>query len=196
MKTVLHSDDINLLTYWQKVLGEECEVYDDLEDLYSLESSLIIMNYSACIEDCEKVLKRLIEKNNKILMLHRIPSLLTAKKLLRLGVMGYGNALMRDHFILSAIQTIKDGMSWLYPSFTSELITQLNAKKRSEPKEEKLSVLTAREKEVALLLKEGLTYKEIAQKLDVTPRTIKAHASKTYDKLAIKDRVALALLLN
>jgi DNA-binding NarL/FixJ family response regulator len=59
----------------------------------------------------------------------------------------------------------------------------------------KLSELTSREKEVALLLKEGKTYKNIAQKLDITPRTVKAHAGHIYTKLNVKDRLALALLL-
>jgi DNA-binding NarL/FixJ family response regulator len=59
----------------------------------------------------------------------------------------------------------------------------------------KLDVLSEREKEVALLLKDGSTYKDIASQLNITPRTIKAHASHIYKKLAVKDRLSLALLL-
>ena len=194
MKIVLHSDDINLLTYWQKVLGEDVGVCDDLEDLYKLQSTLVVLNYSSCADVCEELISKLLKNNNRILMLHRTPDLQTAKKLLRLGIMGYGNALMRDHFIFSAIETIKEDMVWLYPSFTTQLIAQL-AKNTNATDEEKLQTLSAREKEVALLLKEGLTYKEIAQKLDITPRTVKAHASKVYEKLGVKDRVSLTLLL-
>ena len=33
MKTILFSDDINLLTYWQKALSDSYEVLEDLEDV-------------------------------------------------------------------------------------------------------------------------------------------------------------------
>ena len=193
MNTILHSDDINLLSHWQNSLGEESTVFDDLEELFNLKQTLIIINYSACNGACEDVLKELVANENRVLILHRTPTLRTAKMLLKLGAMGYGNAMMRDHFIVSAVNTINDGMVWLYPEFTSELITELPS--QNENNEEELSKLTAREKDVAILLKDGNTYKVVAQKLAITPRTVKAHAGQIYSKLHVKDRLGLALLL-
>ena len=194
MKVIIHSDDINLLSHWQKSLNKECKVIDDLDELLSVTLSIIIVNFSACIPSCDDVLKRLIANNNKILVLHRTPELVTAKKLLRIGALGYGNAMMRDHFIISALNAIEDNMVWLYPELTSQLIMDIPTT-NDENNEEQLSKLTSREKEVALLLKEAYPYKEIALKLDITPRTVKAHAQSTYSKLNVKDRLALALLL-
>ena len=194
MKVLIHSDDINLLSHWQKSLDNKCEVVDDLNELLSVTSSIIIVNFSACIPSCDDVLKILISHNNKVLVLHRTPELAVAKKLLRIGAMGYGNALMRDHFIVAALNAIRDNMVWLYPELTSQLIMDIPSTK-DENNEEQLSKLTSREKEVALLLKEAYPYKEIALKLDITPRTVKAHAQSTYSKLNVKDRLALALLL-
>ncbi len=194
MKVILHSDDINLLSHWQKALNSKYEIIDDLDELLNVTSSLIIINFSACLPSCNDVLKSLVSGENKVLVLHRTPELPVAKKLLRLGAMGYGNALMREHFIVSAVNAIEDNMVWLYPEFTSQLIMDIPTTKESED-EEQLSKLTAREKEVALLLKEAYPYKEIALKLDITPRTVKAHAQNAYAKLNVKDRLALALLL-
>ena len=194
MKTIIHSDDINLLSHWQKSLSDECDVIDDLNELLNVTSSLIIVNFSACLPSCDDVLKTLISNENKILVLHRTPELSVAKKLLRIGAMGYGNALMRDHFIVAALNAIEDNMVWLYPEFTSQLIMEVPTTSDTNNDEE-LSKLTSREKEVALLLKEAYPYKEIALKLDITPRTVKAHAQSTYSKLNVKDRLALALLL-
>jgi len=194
MKVIIHSDDINLLSHWQKSLNSECEIVDDLDELLNVTLSLIIVNFSACLPSCDDVLKTLIGNDNKILVLHRTPELVIAKKLLRIGAMGYGNALMRDHFIIAALNAIKDNMVWLYPELTSQLIMDIPTTKESDD-EEQLSKLTQREREVALLLKEAYPYKEIALKLDITPRTVKAHAQSTYSKLNVKDRLALALLL-
>jgi DNA-binding NarL/FixJ family response regulator len=193
MKIVLHSDDINLLTHWQNALQNDCLVIDAIEGLLGVKSSMIIISFSACQPSCEELIKSLLANENKVLILHRTPTLAMAKTLLKAGAMGYGNALMREHFILSAINTIKDNMVWLYPEFTSELITQIPSSNNAN--DEKLSELTVREKEVALYLKDGLSYKEIAEHLDITTRTVKAHAQHTYAKLGIKDRLGLALLI-
>jgi DNA-binding NarL/FixJ family response regulator len=194
MKIVLHSDDINLLTYWQKAIGNDAIVIDDISELSEIKSSLIIINYLACKPSCEILIKDLIHNENKVLVLHRVPDLTTAKTLLKIGAMGYGNALMREHFLLSAIETIKEDMVWLYPEFTTQLITELPTNE-DKNNENTLSKLTLREVEVALLLKDGNTYKDVAKELDITPRTVKAHAQNIYTKLNVKDRIGLALLL-
>ena len=193
MKIVLHSDDLFLLQHWNNSLNKECITIDDFEALYGIENSLIILNYSTCNSKCQNILQRL-NKKNKVLVLDSNPNIGAAKEVLRAGAKGYGNALMRDHFIISAVETICEDMVWLYPEFTTMLIEEI-AEKKSNPNLSKLDLLSDREKEVALLLKEGLIYKEIAEKLNITARTVKAHASHIYTKLSVKDRLGLALLL-
>jgi len=194
MQIVLYSDDINLLDYWENSIERRCDTIYESKDLYQVESSLVIINYSACQPTCKSVVQKLVEKGNRVLVLHRVPSLEIAKKILRSGAMGYGNALMRKHFILSAINAVEDNLVWLHPEFTSRLILQIDTKKDTDNKIH-LEKLSAREREVASFLKDGYTYNGIALRLDVTPRTVKAHAQHIYAKLNVKDRLALALLL-
>ena len=194
MQIVLYSDDINLLDYWKDSITSECHIAYDLEDLYKVKSCLIVINYSACIPTCKEVLHKLIANDNKILVLHRVPDFETAKNDLMLGAMGYGNALMRGHFLISAIHAIEEDMVWLYPEFTTKLILQID--KKSDTKQEvSLEKLSEREREVTSLLKEGYTYNDIAKQLDITSRTVKEHAKHIYFKLNVKDRLSLALLL-
>ncbi|MFK5936897.1 MAG: LuxR C-terminal-related transcriptional regulator [Sulfurimonas sp.] len=194
MKIVLHSDDINLLEYWQKSCHHDSIMIDDLDDLRELQNSIIIVNYSALGNLVGELIVSLSKAGNLILVLHRIPDIDTAREVLGYGAKGYGNALMKEHFIISAIETIQENMIWLHPEFTSQLITQIPAQ---EDKNifDILEKLSHREKEVAMLLKDGDTYKVVAQKLSITPRTVKAHAQSIYAKLHVKDRLALALLL-
>lgn len=56
-------------------------------------------------------------------------------------------------------------------------------------------LLSERELDVVDRVAKGLSNKEIARELDVTERTIKAHLTATFKKLHIKDRLALALLV-
>ncbi|MCK9491465.1 MAG: LuxR C-terminal-related transcriptional regulator [Sulfurimonas sp.] len=194
MKVLLYSDDINLILYWQESLLEESLVLDEIEELIDLKNSVIILNYSALGSNAKNLIEAMSQNSNLVMVLHRNPDIATAKQLLSFGAKAYGNALMRDHFINSAIETIKEGLVWLHPEFTSELINQLP---QTKDKDNTLTLekLSDREKEVAILLKDGDTYKNIAQKLEITPRTIKAHAQSIYTKLQVKDRLALALLL-
>ena len=194
MKTVLYSDDINLLSYWEKALDFDCIVVENIENLKDISSSIIMMNYSVCTSTCKDFIDDLMKNNNDIFMLHRVPDIEIAKKLLRNGVKGYGNALMREHFIIAAIHTISDGMIWLHPEFTSRLIMDLPIV-NDDKKKIHTDKLSPREVEVALLLEVGDTYRVIADKLKITPRTVKAHAQSIYVKLNVKDRLALALLL-
>lgn len=56
-------------------------------------------------------------------------------------------------------------------------------------------LLSERELAVVDWVSKGLSNKEIARRLDVTERTIKAHLTATFKKLNIKDRLSLALLV-
>jgi len=192
MNIIIHSDDIELSNHWEKAL-KEVTLLDSIADLSNVENSIIILNVSSCTPNCIELIKELKINKNRVLVLQRVPNLTTAKEFLRSGADGYGNALLRTHFLSYAIFTIENGMIWLHPELTSEMIIELPSSSKNE--NEILTTLTKREKEVALLLKDALTYKEVSYKLDITVRTVKAHASKIYTKLNVKDRLALAILL-
>jgi len=195
MKIVLHSDDINLLSHWQKALDKRSyTVEEDMESLAQTSDSIIILNYEAIKRKDQMILKHLQEQNNRVLLLHRVPDITTAKRVLQEGAMGYGNALMNEHFLLSALHTLREDMIWLAPDLTSQLIMQIPQSQENKT-DTILTKLTQREKEVALLLKDGLTYKDIATRLGISPRTVKAHARAIYKKLDVHDRIGLALLL-
>jgi len=55
--------------------------------------------------------------------------------------------------------------------------------------------LSMRELEVARAVSEGLTNKEVAWRLGITERTVKAHLGAVFDKFGVRDRLQLALRL-
>jgi DNA-binding CsgD family transcriptional regulator len=55
-----------------------------------------------------------------------------------------------------------------------------------------LAALTASERRVAELVAEGLSNKEVAVALVVTPRTVEAHLTRVYAKLGVRSRAGLA----
>lgn len=195
MNILLHSDDINLLTYWEKSFeGNFIVMVDDIKSLENSKGNIIVINYLALKSNAKEIINSLDSNKNLVLVLHRNPDIDTAKKVLSYGAKGYGNALMKKHFLNSAINTMSEGMTWLYPEFVSALITEIPVKPTNDISSLLLK-LSEREKEVALLVKDGDTYKTVAEKLSITPRTVKAHTQSIYKKLDVKDRISLALLL-
>lgn len=55
--------------------------------------------------------------------------------------------------------------------------------------------LTGREREIGIIVASGASNKEIARQLGITERTIKAHVSAILEKLKVRDRLQLALLI-
>lgn len=91
------------------------------------------------------------------------------------------------------INTVKSGNVWIYPEVMNKIVELLNEENTNY---ELLSILSKKEQEVALEIKKGKSNKEIAEILDVQQVTIKKHISSIFEKLKVKDRVSLALLLN
>lgn len=193
MKIVLYSDDINLLNHWESVFDKNVIIVDDIEDLFNFSSSIILVNYLALRGKERKIINSLKDLSNFVFVLDRTPNVYTAMNLIKYGAKAYGNALMKKNFFITAIETIKDNLIWLHPSLTSKLILEIEDKGKNN--DEYFQLFTTREKEVAELLKDSYTYNEIALSLNITSRTVKAHAQHIYKKLKVKDRLALALLL-
>lgn len=132
-----------------------------------------------------------------ILILSQQPSFKEGMELLELGVHGYANARMQPVHFKDALKAVKRGNNWLYPEFIQMMIKTINTPEENKTTlEEKLMPLSKREKEVARLIYDGHTNQEIADITSITLRTVKAHTSSIYEKMEVKDRVALVLHLN
>jgi two-component system response regulator DctR len=59
-----------------------------------------------------------------------------------------------------------------------------------------LEGLTPREREVAVLLDEGLSNKEVANELDCSPRTVEIHRARVFEKLGVRNVAGLVRLLS
>lgn len=58
------------------------------------------------------------------------------------------------------------------------------------------ALLTERERQVAQAVAKGSSNKEIARELGITERTVKAHTGAIFEKLGVRDRLQLVLIVN
>jgi DNA-binding NarL/FixJ family response regulator len=98
--------------------------------------------------------------------------------------------------LVEAIRVVAGGESLLAPSVTRRLIqTYVSQPEPAAPTEVAgLDELTAREREVLILVAAGLTNAEIAGKLQLSPLTAKTHVSRILMKLGARDRVQLVVI--
>ena len=73
--------------------------------------------------------------------------------------------------------------------------TNLQSVKAKQSRQQNLSELTERERDVMRLVVEGLPNKLIADQLDISVRTVEVHRARVFDKMAVKSAVELANLL-
>jgi DNA-binding NarL/FixJ family response regulator len=114
---------------------------------------------------------------------------------LRAGASGF---LVKDGDVaevLRAVRVVAAGEALLSPGATRRLVEELTAwpeRGRLEPA--LLGELTEREREVMALVAYGLTNREIAERLVISPATAKTHVSRTMVKLHAHDRAQLVVL--
>jgi len=115
---------------------------------------------------------------------------------LRAGASGF---LLKDtppEQLLSAIRIVAAGEALLAPSVTRRLIEEIATQEHHEAAADlkMFDVLTAREHEVLLSVAQGLSNREIADSLFMSPATAKTHVSRLLTKLDARDRVQLVVM--
>ncbi|MFT5702051.1 MAG: DNA-binding NarL/FixJ family response regulator [Desulforhopalus sp.] len=133
-----------------------------------------------------------------VVVLTAVPTFPEAFNLLQLGIRGYGNRQMRQSNLKQVIDNVKDGQIWLPPDIISKLIDVVGhgeGQEKTKSRDKLLNTLSKREQEVALFVAKGMSNQEVADKLYVSLRTIKAHLSSIYEKAGVRNRLELGLAL-
>ncbi|WP_377268044.1 response regulator [Peterkaempfera sp. SMS 1(5)a] len=112
------------------------------------------------------------------------------------GAAGYVLKQIRGSDLVSAVRTVASGQSMLDPGTTARLMARLRGDTRpadgSAPPS--LADLTAREREILVLIGEGLTNRDIGRRLFLAEKTVKNHISRLLAKLGVERRVQAAVI--
>jgi DNA-binding NarL/FixJ family response regulator len=97
--------------------------------------------------------------------------------------------------LLHGIRVVAAGDSLLAPRITRRLIAQFTAQRTaSQAAQERLAVLTEREREVLALVGQGMNNDEIGAELFLSPATARTHVSHAMVKLGARDRAQLVVV--
>jgi two-component system, NarL family, response regulator LiaR len=108
--------------------------------------------------------------------------------LLEVGACGYllKNSPGKD--VVKAIREIRAGESVLDPEVTRKLVQRLASLSKTQDEREVTGQLTSRETEILKWASQGLSNKEMSEKLFISLRTVKAHMTNIFNKLGCSSR--------
>ncbi|MDH6522164.1 response regulator transcription factor [Streptomyces sp. SAI-090] len=110
------------------------------------------------------------------------------------GASGYVLKQIQGSDLVTAVRTVARGQSLLDPSATTRLMARLRQDQQPEEKPDALPGLTDREREILALIGEGLTNRQIGQRLYLAEKTVKNHISRLLAKLGVERRIQAAVI--
>jgi DNA-binding NarL/FixJ family response regulator len=113
------------------------------------------------------------------------------RRLLEAGAFGYVGKACDATELLRAVRDVARGKKYLASSIAQGLALAGLQGETASP----FDTLTPRELEVALLLNQGLRQEAIAKQLSLSAKTINTHKTRLFEKLGIRDNIALARLV-
>lgn len=113
-------------------------------------------------------------------------------QMLDAGASGYVPKRAAPNDLVEAIRRVLDGQVYVYPTLTTALVSDyLHRTKDDSDKRELYSELTERQREVLILLAEGLSNAEIAKRLDISAKTVIRHKDNIMSRLDLHSRIEL-----
>jgi len=155
---------------------------------------VLLLDFGLGGEETSRITKALVQQtpDMKIIVMDLIPVAEEILELVNAGVSGFVMKEASFEELVATIYAVAGGDKVLPPRMTESLFAQI-AKEAISRKDVLHDVrMTPRELEVIELIGEGLSNKEIAQRLNIGAHTVKSHVRNVMEKLALHTRLQIA----
>ncbi len=123
--------------------------------------------------------------------MHSMPAY--ARRMLQMGAMGYVTKNSSKDELLNAIVEVHNGKKYICEE-VKNILAQQELEEEGGPPD--MNILSRREIEIVKLIKEGMSSKEIALKLDISLKTVEVHRYNILKKLNLKNTASLVNFIN
>ncbi len=175
------------------VVGEAADGKQAVELARALAPDVVVMDISmpqmSGIEATRQIRRLCPNSHVLILTMHEEESYVF--QLLKLGASGYVLKRAAASDLVEAVRAAVRGEGFLYPSVARSLMKDYLDRVRSGEDRGRYDGLTDREREILVLLADGLTNAQIGDRLRISIKTIQTHRSHIMEKLDLHDRSLL-----
>jgi RNA polymerase sigma factor (sigma-70 family) len=203
IRIIIADDHLLIAETWASLINmdpnfEVVKVYDNtkslIDEITEIKPDVAILDINinpfSGIE-ATKMIKKLAPGTRIIgVSMHNQPSF--AKKMMRNGAMGYVTKNSSKQEMYDAIKSVMNGQKYICAEIQKNITNQMLV----DEDDNKLSTLTEREIEIIKLIKNGMTNKEIAEQLFLSPRTVETHRARILKKLDLKNSLSLIKYIN
>jgi DNA-binding NarL/FixJ family response regulator len=173
-----------------ELVGEAKDGQEAVEAAETAAPDVILMDISMPVLDGVEATRRIVARDPgaRIVMLTSLADNRQILDALEAGASGYMLKHAAPDELLGAIRSAAAGDAPLDPKAARALLDS----RRVAPAD-KDKTLSAREQEVLRLVAQGLANKQIARRLGISERTVKAHLTNVFSALGVSDRTQAAL---
>lgn len=174
-----------------EVAGECADGPEALRQARVLAIDMVLLDIAIPLQDGLEVLTQLKKEMPRlpVLMLSTYPEKQYATRCYRLGASGYLNKSADGEQLIQAIRKVADGGLYVSGSMAEVLATDIGKHAPKLPHE----TLSHREYQVFQAIASGMSVKEIADKLDLSPNTISTYRSRILEKTGASNDVGIAM---
>ena len=186
-----------------EVVGQAADGEEGLELVRRLRPDIVLMDVRMPGMDGIAATRRIVgdERRARVIILTTFDLDEYAFAGLRAGASGFLLKDVEPTDLLTAVRVVAGGEALLAPRLTRRLIEAFVAGEgratgggTPSPFAERMQELTPREREVLALVGRGLSNGEIAERLVVSPLTVKTHVARLFAKLEARDRAQLVVI--
>jgi len=168
--------------------GEASSIADARTAIASQNPDVAVVDLALGADDGVELVRwiRSSHPSVRVLVLSMQDEALYAERLLRLGVSGYVMKNVAGTDFLGALRKVARGQRHVSAAMGERLLTQVAKGRAPGVDEDPVSALTDRELEVFRLIGEGISTREISQRLDLSMKTVDAHRRHMREKLNLR----------
>jgi two-component system response regulator NreC len=178
------------------VVGEAGSTQEGIEAAERLSPDVALIDLSLPGEGGIEAIRRLRRTRPRVrtvaLTMHDDPAYL--RSVLSAGGSGYVVKRAADSELLAAIRAVRDGRSFVSPLIDDAEPEPSAAPQVSGEAETALARLSARERQVLVLLAHGHTHAQMAEQLGISVKTVETHRARLSEKVGLKSRADLVRL--
>lgn len=180
-----------------EVIGEAGNGLDAVRVVSQLMPDVVVMDVSLPGVGGLDVLSELrkVAPSSRVLMLSMHADERHVLDALRRGATGYVVKNTGADELVQAIREVAAGRRYVAPPLPDEVLAR-GLEERTADAADPLAVLTFREKQIAHMVAEGLSSKQIAFRLGISPRTVEVHRANVQRKLGVRTTAELVRVLS
>lgn len=201
IKVFMVDDHALVRTGMRLILGQQADIEivgeaecgeDALPQVRKLKPDVVLCDLHLPGISGLEVTERIVRGNSgsKVIVVSVLEDGPMPKRLIEVGAAGYVGKGGDADELVRAVREVARGKRYLASGVAQHL-----ALSKMQGEASPFDELSPRELEIALLLGQGIRQQDMATRLNLSPKTVSTHKSRLFEKLGIKDNVALTRLL-